>query len=318
MKTRVRSAEPGEMMGALLRLFRAGSYRGEPFPIPGENQLSMTDSMWGWGNVSGSAADRIRQSSAFVGALSDTTEADPKPGGRHCRLEDAYFGEAAHLCEMAGPAGMLAPEKAMAARRFSLACGRGDPVYLAGRAMLTLILHRQVERFLVLVRGAAEREAVALSLSAYLDQAIRELPRELPCHSTAVTVYANGESDMTGEGRTLGMLQLRRFVCDEGPQILLMNREYCNRPENLLLRPDMLLDGQTPLSMLTPAHPVVVTMSETARDVASLLERSEIFAPLCTLSFTEELDGDGVTVPVYSPGMHQSKPWDMEPEQIML
>ncbi len=294
MKSRVRSAEPGEMMGALLRLFRAGSYRGEMFPIPGENQLRLTDSMWGWGNVSGSAADTLGH------------------------LEDAYFGEAAHLCEKAGPVGIMVPEKAMAARRFSMACGRGDPVYLAGRAMLTLILHRQVGRFLVLVRGAAEREAVALSLSAYLDQAIRELPRELPCQGTAVTVYANGESDMTGEGRTLGMLQLRRFVCDEGPQILLMNREYCNRPENLLLRPDMLLDGQTPLSMITPAHPVVITVSETARDVASLLERSEIFAPLCTLSFTEEVDGDGVTVPVYSPGMHQSKPWDMESEQIML
>ncbi len=298
MKTRVRSADPVEMMGALLTLFQPGNYRGEPFPIPGENQLRMTDTMWGWGNVRGSAADTME---------------DPV-----FERSEALFTEAARLYATAGPVGTVAPEKPMATRRFSLVCGRGDPVYLAGRAMLTLILHRQVNRFLVLVRGAAEREALSLSLSAYLDQAIRELPRELPCHGAAVTVYANGESDMTGEGRTVGMLQLRRFVCDEGPQILLMNREYCNRPENLLLRPDMLLDGETPLSMITSAHPVVITVSAEARDVASLLDRSEIFAPLCTLSFTETLDTEGITVPVYTPGMHRNKNWDTEPEQLTL
>ena len=102
-----------------------------------------------------------------------------------------------------------------------------------------------------------------------------------------MAVYANGESDMTGEGTKLGLLQLRRFVCDHMPQILLMNREYFNRPENLLLRPDVLLDGHTPLSILTSARPVVVTISESARDVRTLLEKSGIFAPLCSLSFTE-------------------------------
>ncbi len=298
MKTRPRSAEPTEMMGALLTLFQPGCYKGEPFPVPGENQLRMTDSICGWGNVRGSAADTVEQ------------------------MEDAYFTEAAALFGMAAPVGTMLPEEAMAKRHFSLACGRADPVYMAGRAILTLILQRQVNRFLVLVRGAAEREAVALSLSAYVEQSVRvlpgDLPRELPCHDAAVTVYVSGESDMTREGRNLGMLQLRHFVCSPSPQILLMNREYCNRPENLLLRPDVLLDGLPPISMLTAAHPVVITISETAGDVASLLERSDIFDPLCTLSFTEETDGSGITVPVYTPGMHRSKPWDTEPEQLTL
>ena len=206
MKTRPRSADPVSAVRALLALFGPGNYTGEPFAIPGENQLRMTDTMWACGN---SAA------------------------------EDA-FGEAMHLYGMTGSTARKALDTALAAGHFSLSCGKADPAYLAARGMLSLMLHRHVNRFLVLVRGAAERESIALSLSAYLEQSARALGSGI---RPDVTVYANGESDMTGEGTKLGLLQLRRFVCDPTPQILLMNREYFNRPENLLLRPDVLLDG---------------------------------------------------------------------------
>lgn len=281
MKTRPRSADPASAVRALLALFGAGNYTGEPFSIPGENQLRMTDTMWGCGN----------------------------------RAAEDAFREAMHLYGMTGAHARGDLETALAAGHFSVACGRADPVYLAARGMLSLMLQRHVNRFLVLVRGAAERESIALSLSAYLEQSARGLGGGL---KPDVAVYANGESDMTGEGTKLGLLQLRRFVCDPTPQILLMNREYFNRPENLLLRPDVLLDGHTPLSILTPARPVVVTISESARDVRRLLWKSDIFAPLCSLSFTESIDTTGTTVPVYAPGMKAEEGESVEMEQITI
>ncbi|MBQ8641725.1 MAG: hypothetical protein IJ480_05850 [Clostridia bacterium] len=282
MKTRNRSADPAGATGALLTLFQPGNYMGEPYSIPGENQLRMTDTVWGRGN-------------GFDGG-------EP-------------FGEAMHLYGMTGVSARAGLEEALAACRFSVACGRADPVFIAARGMLGLMMHRHVSRFVVLVRGAAERESIALSLSAYLEQSARALPGSL---LPELTIYANGESDMTGEGTKLSLLQLRRYVCDPAPQILLMNREYCNRPENLLLRPDVLLDGHTPLSMVTPARPVIVTISETAGEVRTLLERSSIFAPFCTLSFTEDIDRSGSTVPVYAPGMKQAGEEEIEMEQITI
>ena len=281
MKTRPRSADPVSAVRALLALFGPGNYTGEPFAIPGENQLRMTDTMWACGN--GAAEDAFR--------------------------------EAMHLYGMTGAAAREPLGTALAAGHFSVACGKADPAYLAARGMLSLMLHRHVNRFLVLVRGAAERESIALSLSAYLEQSARALGSGI---RPDVTVYANGESDMTGEGTKLGLLQLRRFVCDPAPQILLMNREYFNRPENLLLRPDVLLDGHTPLSILINARPVVVTISESAGEVRSLLEKSDIFAPLCSLSFTETIDTTGTTVPVYAPGMKASETESVAMEQITI
>ena len=281
MKTRPRSADPVSAVRTLLALFAPGNYTGEPFSVPGENQLRMTDTMWACGN----------------------------------RAPENAFREAMHLYGMTGAHAREMLDAALAERRFSVACGKADPVYLAARGMLSLMLHRHVNRFLVLVRGAAERESMALSLSAYLEQSARGLGGGL---RPEVTVYANGESDMTGEGTKLGLLQLRRFVCDPSPQILLMNREYFNRPENLLLRPDVLLDGHTPLSILTPAEPVVITMSESAREVRTLLEKSSLFAPLCSLSFTESVDTTGTTVPVYAPGMKAEEGESMEMEQITI
>ena len=281
MKTRPRSADPVSAVRALLALFGPGNYTGEPFAIPGENQLRMTDTMWACGN--GAAEDAFR--------------------------------EAMHLYGMTGAAAREPLGTALAAGHFSVACGKADPAYLAARGMLSLMLHRHVNRFLVLVRGAAERESVALSLSAYLEQSARALGSGI---RPDVAVYANGERDMTGEGTKLGLLQLRRFVCDPSPQILLMNREYFNRPETLLLRPDVLLDSHTPLSILTSARPVVVTVSESAREVRSLLWKSDIFAPLCSLSFTESIDTTGTTVPVYAPGRTAEEGDRVEMEQITI
>ena len=279
MKTRTRSADPAAAAGALLTLFRPGRYTGEPFSIPGENQLRMTDAIWGSGN---------------------STPADP-------------FAEAMHLCGMTGLSVRKPLEDALADRHFSLTCGKADPMFIAARGMLALMLHRQINRFIVLVRGSAERESASMSLSAYLEQSVRGLSI-----SPTLSVYAGGESDMTGEGIRYTLLQLRQYVCDPSPRILIMNREYCNRPKNLLLRPDVLLDHQTPASLLAAARPVVITISENAAEVRSLLQLSGLFCPLCTLSFTEDADTSGLTVPFYAPGMRQSGIPAEETEQITL
>jgi hypothetical protein len=277
---RPRSADPAEAAGALLTLFQPGNYMGEPYSLPGENQLRMTDTVWGRGN---------------------------------CAPDETLFSQSMYLYSMTGIAARSSAEEAMTTRRFSVVCGRTDPVFLAARGMLALMLHRHITRFIVLVRGSAERESIAQSLSAYLEQSAGGFGL-----SPLLTIYADGESDMTVEGSKFTLLQLRRYVCDTAPQILLMNREYCNRPENLLLRPDVLLDGQTPLSILTAAHPVVITISETAGEIRSLLRCASLFDPLCTLSCTEAADTTGLTLPVYTPGMHQETEKDPEMEQITL
>ncbi|MBR4961504.1 MAG: hypothetical protein IKY52_11460 [Clostridia bacterium] len=277
---RPRSADPAEAAGALLTLFQPGNYMGEPYSLPGENQLRMTDTVWGRGNGT---------------------------------PDEAAFSQSMHLYGMTGIAARSSLEDALAAHRFSVVCGRTDPIFLAARGMLALMLHRHITRFIVLVRGAAEREGTAQSLSAYLEQSASGFGL-----SPLLTVYADGESDMTVEGSKFTLLQLRRYVCDTSPQILLMNREYCNRPENLLLRPDVLLDGQTPLSIVSAAHPVIITITETAGEIRSLLRCGALFDPLCTLSFTESADISGFTLPIYTPGMHQESRKDPEMEQITL
>ena len=90
---RPRSADPAEAAGALLTLFQPGNYMGEPYSLPGENQLRMTDTVWGRGN----------------GMPAETA-----------------FSQSRHLYGMTGIAARSSVEEAMTARRFSIVCGRTD------------------------------------------------------------------------------------------------------------------------------------------------------------------------------------------------
>lgn len=272
MKKKRRMAE-AEVTGALLTLFGENSYKGESFPLPGESQLSMTDML----------------SPTLAGY-----------GNRSCD-----FPTALSLQEKTGIALRHSCAEAVENRHFSLACGKTDPVAVAAKAILTLTGRKQIHRFLFLVRGMAEREAVAMSLSAYLERAVSAKP--------AVLVYTSDESETAEDGLSL----LRRYVCDPAPQILLMNREYYNRPDNLLRRPMRQLDSAPPITLLQMAHPVVITVSETAGELRALLQSSAVFEPLCTLSFVTEPDTSGVTAPIYVPGMVLDKP-DEVPEQLQM
>lgn len=275
MKKKRRMGE-AEVTGTLLTVFGGDSYKGESFPLPGESQLSMTD------------------------MLSPTPVA---MGNRSCA-----FPEVLSLQEKTGIPVRRPLDNAVENRWFSLVCGKTDPVAVAAKSMLTLMQYRQVHRFLVLVRGMAEREDMALSLSVYLRSYAGLMPQK-----PSLLVYNPPENDIAEEGLSL----LRRYVCDPAPQILLMNREYYNRPENLLLKPLRQLDDRLPITLLQMAHPVVITVSDTAEELRMLLQSSTVFEPLCTLSFVEKPDTTGTTVPIYVPGMTVDKPNDV-PEQIQM
>lgn len=263
-----------EVTEALLTLFSDDTYKGAPFSLPGESQIGMLE------------------------LLTEDAVANAATGNRSCD-----FPSALTLQEKTGIVMRRALEDAVENRWFSLVCGKTEPVAVAAKSILTLIQYRQIDRFVMLVRGTAEREAAALSLPVYLERAaIRTKP--------SLLVYTPEESN---EGSSL----LRRYVCEPTPQILLLNREYYNRPENLLLRPLRQLDGQPPITLLQMARPVVITVSETAEELRVLLQSSTLLEPLCVLSFVETPDTTGTTVPIYVPGMTLNKP-DDTPEQIQM
>lgn len=210
------------------------------------------------------------------------------------------FPSAVELFEKTGMQVRHSLDKAQEKHWFSLVCGRTDPVYLATRGMLTLMLHRQVERFLVVVRGTAEREAAAQALTAYVEKYAGRRERQLQVVSYTDTT------------------ELRRYVSDPTPQILLMNREYFMRPENLLLRSDERYHGQTPLSILQNAHPVVVTCSDTVKELRTLLEGAMRVQPLCILSFAAIADDTGMTMPIYVPGAVPKTVPTPTPEQMQV
>jgi len=290
-----KAADPARAAEALLTLFSADqTWIGRPYTVPGEAQLRFSDSMWGCGNAA--AGENTFENAMSLYAGTDCREQRCRP------VEDA-----------------------LANRRFSVACGAVDPCWMAARSIVTLAMQRQVRKFVVLVRGATEREMLSRTLAAYTEQAGREFGFRdgnadgyLQGDGPEVTMYAGGGRDMSGEGMRLCLRQLRRFVTDPTPQVLLMNREYFTRPANLLTRPSADLEGTVPMSMLTPGSPVIVTVSEDAASVRTLLQRAAVFAPLCSLSFTVKTDRSGTTVPVYTPGGQSTSSAGMTMAQISI
>jgi len=303
MKGKYRKADSTQAATALLTLFGtcentvAGeSYAGLPYTVPGDIQLRMTDTLQAIGN-------RLPCAQAFGEALHLYQAVEAWHGGTHKDVQNA-----------------------LTCNRFSFACGSEDPCYLAVQCILNLILRRDVKKFIIPVRGTAEKEAISRTLCAYVEQVSREMG-----YSTAsafqtdgqwrnaapdVIVYGSGGSEMTKEKSYLALEQLRRFVSASTPQILLINREFFIRPSNLLRRPCPQFDDDIPLQYMQAGRPVLITVSQNGRGVARLLEKAAVLSPLCSLSFTVETDFSGVTVPVYTPGCTVRGEMQGEMEQI--
>ncbi len=281
MKKKLHLTE-AEIAETLLALFDADTYRGAPFSLPGESQIGLMDL---------------------------PLSAPTAYGNLSCTLPTALSLQQRTGIVPKGSAAKRAWDNAIENRWFSLVCGKTDPVAAAAKAMLTLMQQKQIHRFVVLVRGMVERDATSLSLPVYLDR----IP--LPTGKPTVQVFSPEESDRAEEGLSM----LRRYVCEPMPQILLMNREYYNRPGNLLLRPMRQLDGLSPVTLLQMAHPVVITIGETADALCSLLRSSTLLQPLCALSFVTSPDTTGTTLPICKPGMLSDKPdQSQQPQQQQL
>lgn len=260
-----------EITEALLTLFEAASYRGASFPLPGESQIDLFQAApTAYGNLSCS----------FPAALSLQQKTGIVPQGSAAKREW---------------------DNAIENRWYSIVCGKTDPIAVAAKAMLTLMRQKQIHRFVVLVRGMAERDAAAFSLPAYLE-------------STHTMVFSPEEGDRAEDGLSM----LRQYVCEPTPQVLLMNREYYNRPGNLLLRPMRQLNELAPITLLQMAHPVVITIGETADALRSLLQSSTLLQPLCVLSFVTSPDTTGTTLPICAPGMLPDKPDQPQQQQQLL
>ncbi len=272
-----RHLREAEIAETLLALFDADSYRGAPFPLPGESQ---------------------------IGLLELLSSAPTAYGNLSCALPSALTLQQRTGIVPQGSAAKRAWDNAKENQWFSFVCGKTDPVAAAAKAMLTLMQQKQIHRFVVLVRGMAERDAASLSLPVYLER-VQLRP--------TVQVFSPEEGDRAEEGLSM----LRRYVCEPTPQILLMNREYYNRPGNLLLRPMRQLDGLSPITLLQMAHPVVITIGETADALRSLLQSSTLLQPLCALSFVTSPDTTGTTLPICKPGMLSTES-DQQPEQQPL
>lgn len=234
------------------------SFTGQPYPIPGTEQLRLTGAETGIGN------------------------ALPDP--------DAFSADT-RLWSACHP-GQQMPERAKDARLYSFACRPCDRVYAAVQVLFALYIQRDVRKFIVAARNIVEREQIRQAMEVYTTHFAEQYRRMAP----VIRVYDSADRD-----------GLRNYVCGEGIQILLINRENFDRDANLLRRPSAYFSGQTPLSLLAPARPVVITLSADAGPLLRFFAHTALFTPLCTLAFTETPDESGITFPLYT-GVPQTFP----------
>ncbi|MBQ7922275.1 MAG: hypothetical protein IJ325_06830 [Clostridia bacterium] len=221
-------------------------------------------------------------------------------GYGHCAPRPELFSAAETLHRTASPKQEM-PEEALAAGRFSFACGRGDLVATVLQVIFALMDQRQVRKYIITVKNAMERESIRHSLTALSAYFANVYGVEAP----AITVY---NSDYRED--------IRRFVCSESGHILLINRENFDKEINLFRRPYAAFSDYSPLSLLSAGYPVVITISRDSAELVRLMEHLPQFNPLCILSFLSYPDEDGITVPVFRYGGSRKSPAPSpEPEE---
>ena len=207
-------------------------------------------------------------------------------GYGNCAPTPELFADAVMLHRSAAP-GQPMPEEALTAGRFSFACGRGDLVAVVLQVIFALMTKRDVKKYIITVKNAAERESIRHSLTALSAYFANAYGVDAP----AITVY---NSDYRED--------IRRFVCSDAGHILLINRENFDKEINLFRRPYGPFSDNSPLSLLSAGYPVVITISGDASELVRLMEHLPRFNPLCTLSFLNKPDDTGITVPVFRHG----------------
>jgi hypothetical protein len=186
-------------------------------------------------------------------------------------------------------------------RLFHIPLGKTDLSLAALEAIYELRQKHGIRKFLLLTPDAVEREELCRTVSVMQ----HHFSDKYYGFKLNVMVYNSDDPTM-----------LRTFALSDDIQLLIVNKEYFIRSNNRMKRPCTRLDGLTPLSMIRPARCVVVTVSETLREVRSVLHHVSLFDPLCTVSFTKSDMGlDGVVTLDIPQTAHESSDFGISTEE---
>lgn len=158
---------------------------------------------------------------------------------------------------------------------FHVACGKSDVTLAALESVYELRHKYGIRKFILMASGSAERERLSRTISVMRDYFSDKY------YGLTLDILTYDSDDLR---------QLRTFALSDNIQLLIVNKEYFIRSNNLIKRPSPQLEGLSPLSMIRPARCVAFTISENMREITAILKHSEVFAPLCTISFTEKAD----------------------------
>ena len=163
----------------------------------------------------------------------------------------------------------------LARRIFHIACGKSDVTLAALESVCELRQKYGIRKFLLLADGTADRERLYRTMSVMQ-------------HHFSDRYYGLKLNILTYDSEDLR--QIRTFALSDDIEILIINKEYFIRSNNLMRRPFDRFGGLSPAAMIGPARCVALTVSERIGDVRSILRHVYLFDPLCTVSFTENSD----------------------------
>ena len=177
-----------------------GFYRGEPYEIPGDDQLRLTGTEMGYGN--------------------------------RLPTQGAFSTDTALYC----PVGNAVPESAREKRIYSFACSPCDRIYAAVQVIFALHLRRGVRKCVVAVRSLVEREQVRQAMEVYTAHFAEQYRLATP----VIRVYDSADRDglrgyLTAEG--IGILLINRENFDRDANLLRrQSAEFSGRTPLSLLR----------------------------------------------------------------------------------
>ena len=157
-------------------------------------------------------------------------------------------------------------------RYFHIPCGKTDIPLTALESIYELRQKFGIRKFLLLTSDATERELLSRTISVMQDH----FSDKYYGLKLNLMLY---DSD--------NPKQLRSYALSDDIQLLVVNKEYFIRSNNRLKRPCSRLDGLSPAAMLRPARCVAITISDTLKEVRTVLRHASVFDPLCTISFTK-------------------------------
>jgi len=170
-------------------------------------------------------------------------------------------------------------------RQFRIVCGKTDVTLEALEAVYELRQKYGIRKFLLLASDASAREQFSRTISVMQDYFSDKY------YGLKLNIMTYDSDDFS---------RLRTFALSDDIQLLIINKEYFIRSNNLLKRPSARLDGLCPADMLRPARCVALTVSDDMKAVRAAVKYASVFDPLCTVCFTKNND-EYLAVPTIDP-----------------